>query len=286
MLAISFAILMFVSASVVDLTAYSQNVTNHNSTNSLVNENDKLDQTRITIIDAVGDLECSKILHDRIKSDNPDIFVALGDLCYKPDLSNFTETYSDFKEAEKIACVVGNHESLENGNLKILNQTLNYCGDHWYRKVANDTTILLGLNTNGNTSFQSNWGKSLVSNTTLMEGIKNVMLFTHKPAHTPPGSDHIAENSTIQMISEITSNLPKDIQVYEIAAHNHLMAESSNGQWFISGAGGRRLYEFSTDPSWSFVNNKEHGYLQIRINITDGLVLSTNFYGLDGRLIH
>lgn len=216
MLAISFAILMFVSASVVDLTAYSQNVTNHNSTNSLVNENDKLNQPRITIIDAVGDLECSKTLHDRIKSDNPDIFVALGDLCYKPDLSNFTETYSDFKEAGKIACVVGNHESLENGNLKILNQTLNYCGDHWYRKVANDTTILLGLNTNGNTSSQSNWGKSLVSNTTFMEGIKNVMLFTHKPAHTPPGSDHMAENSTIQMISEITSNLPKDIQVYEL----------------------------------------------------------------------
>jgi hypothetical protein len=286
MLAISFAILMFVSASVVDLTAYSQNVTNHNSTNSLVNENDKLNQPRITIIDAVGDLECSKTLHDRIKSDNPDIFVALGDLCYKPDLSNFTETFSDFKEAGKIACVVGNHESLENGNLKILNQTLHYCGDHWYHKVANDTTILLGLNTNGNTSFQSNWGKSLVSNTTFMEGIKNVMLFTHKPAHTPPGSDHMAENSTIQMISEITSNLPKEIQVYEIAAHNHLMAESSNGQWFISGAGGRRLYEFSTDPSWSFVNNKEHGYLQIRINNTDGLVLSTNFYRLDGKLIH
>lgn len=64
------------------------------------------------------------------------------------------------------------------------------------------------------------------------------------------------------------------------------MAESSNGQWFISGAGGRRLYEFSTDPSRSFVNNKEHGYLQIRINNTDGLVLSTNFYRLDGKLIH
>ncbi len=119
-----------------------------------------------------------------------------------------------------------------------------------------------------------------------MKGIKNVLLMAHKPAHTPPGSDHRPENSTVQMFSGIIGNISKSIQVFEIAAHNHLMAESSNGQWFISGAGGRKLYNFSEHSAWSFVNNKEHGYLQIKINSINGKVLSTDFYGLDGRIIH
>lgn len=93
------------------------------------------------------------------------------------------------------------------------------------------------------------------------------------------------ENTTVQMFIGIMNHIPSTIQVFEIAAHNHMMAESTNGQWFISGAGGRKLYNFTQDPDWSFVNNKEHGYLQIKINNTDGKILSTNFYGLDGRPI-
>jgi hypothetical protein len=34
------------------------------------------------------------------------------------------------------------------------------------------------------------------------------------------------------------------------------------------------------------VNTKNYGYLQIRINNTDGKLLGTNFYGLYGRPIH
>jgi hypothetical protein len=88
------------------------------------------------------------------------------------------------------------------------------------------------------------------------------------------------------MFSAIIGNISESIHVYEIAAHNHLMAKSSNGLWFISGAGGKSLYNFTADPAWSFVNNKEYGYLQIRINNTNGIVLSTHFHGLDGRLIY
>ena len=198
----------------------------------------------VTIIDAVGDIECSKNIHDKILQDNPTIFIALGDLCYNKDLTNFINTFNDFKKVDKLACVIGNHESLENANLKELKQALEYCGDHWFRKIANDTTLLIGLNTNGNIRLQSNWGKSLVSNSTFMEGIKNVLLFAHKPAHSPPGPDHKVESSTAQLFSAIVDKIPEDIEVYEIAAHNHLMAESSNGRWFISGAGGRSLFEF------------------------------------------
>ncbi len=271
---------------VIISTALSQ-VTNNSNVNSTINLTRNINESKIiTVIDAVGDIECSNNLHDQIKKDNPTLFISLGDLCYKKDLTNYINTYSDFKKANKIACVIGNHDSEEDGNLKILNETQQYCGDHWYRKIANDTTLLIGLNTNGDTKLQAKWGQSLVTNSTLMKGIKNVMLLAHKPAHTPPNSHHPASNSTVQMFSAIGSNISKSIQVYEITGHNHFMAESSNGQWFISGAGARSHYEGSSNSAWPFVNNKDYGYLQIKINNTDGKVLSSHFYGLDGRLIH
>ena len=125
----------------------------------------------------------------------------------------------------------------------------------------------------------------MVTNTTLMNQIKNVILLAHKPAHTPE-SHHPARNSTIVMLAGIESNISKSVQVYEISAHNHIMAESNNSRWFISGAGGKSHYEGETSPEWPYVNTKNYGYLQIRINNTDGNVLSTNFYGLNGRLLH
>jgi predicted phosphodiesterase len=272
---------------VISSTAVSQVVTNNSNAGSSIVVTSKVNDSKIlTVIDAVGDIECSNNLHDQLKKDNPTFFIALGDLCYKKDLTNFINTYSDFKKANKIACVIGNHDSEEDGNKKILNETGQYCGDHWYRKIANDTTLLIGLNTNGDTKLQAKWGQSLVTNSTLMKGIKNVILIAHKHAHTPPDSHHPAINATVQMFSSIESNISKSIQVYVITAHNHFMAKSSDGHWFISGAGGRGHYEGSTNSVWPFLNNKDFGYLQIKINNTDGKVLSSHFYGLDGRLIH
>ena len=84
------------------LTAISQSVTDSNINNSLTFPNSRIYESgSITVIDAVGDIECSTKLHDRIKMDNPTVFVALGDLCYKRDLTNFTLTYSDFKKENK-----------------------------------------------------------------------------------------------------------------------------------------------------------------------------------------
>jgi Calcineurin-like phosphoesterase len=268
------------------ITALSQGVTSDGK-DSYTSSTDRSNESEdITVIDAVGDLDCSSIFHDGILKDKPDLFIALGDLCYKRDLTNFTITYSDFKNTNKMECVIGNHDSEENGNLRILNQALEYCGDHWYRKVAKNSTLLIGLNTNGNTTLQTNWGQSLVTNSSFMKGIVNVIILAHKPAHTPPGSDHRPEDSTVKMFSAIMNSAPKNVRVFEVAAHNHLMAESSNGQWFISGAGSKNLYNFSPDSTWPFVNNKVQGYLQLKINNTDGMILGTHFYGIDGRLIH
>jgi hypothetical protein len=266
--------------------SFSQNVPNQNTTSSTMINGSKKNDSSVTVINAVGDIKCFNHLDDQIKSDNPDLFIALGDVCYKPDLINFTTTYGDLIKENKLACVVGNHESVnEDGNSELQNQTLELCGDHWYRKIANDTSLLIGLNTNGDTESQTKWGKSLVTNGTLMKGIKNVFLLAHKPAHTPE-SHHPARNSTIVMLAGIESNISKSVQVYELSAHNHIMAESSNGRWFISGAGGRSHYDGETSPEWPYVNTKNYGYLQIRINNTDGNVLGTNFYGVYGRLLH
>lgn len=268
------------------ITALSQEVTSDGK-DSYASSTARLNESEnITVIDAVGDLDCSRRFHDGILKDKPTLFIALGDLCYKRDLTNFTVTYSDFKNTNKLECVIGNHDSEENGNLRILNQALEYCGDHWYRKVANNSTLLIGLNTNGNITFQTNWGQEVVTNSSLMKGIVNVIILAHKPAHTPPGSDHRPEDSTVKMFSAIVNSAPNNVQVFEVAAHNHLMAESSNGEWFISGAGSKKLYNFSPDSTWPFVNNKVQGYLQFKINNTDGNILGTHFYGIDGRLIH
>jgi len=267
--------------------ALSQVVTNGSNLNSSIIRAGKINEsTSMTVIEFVGDIDCSNNLPAQVEKDNPTLFIALGDLCYKKDLTNFENTYTDLKNANKLACLIGNHDSEEDGSLMILNQTQEYCGDHWYRKIANDTTLLIGLNTNGDTILQTKWGQSLVTNATLMKGVKNVMLLVHKPAHTPPESHHPAESSTISMISGIEGDISKSIQVYQIAAHNHFMAESSDGRWFITGAGGRSHYEGTTSLEWPFVNKIDYGYLHFKINNTDGKVLSTQFYGLDGRLIH
>ncbi|MDW0138554.1 MAG: metallophosphoesterase [Nitrososphaeraceae archaeon] len=282
-----YSILFFITISAdFTITALSQGITSDGKDNYASSTAKSNESEDITVIDAVGDIDCSSRLHDRIINDKPTLFIALGDLCYKRDLTNFTLTYSDFKNTNKLECVIGNHDSEENGNLRILNQALEYCGDHWYRKVANNSTLLIGLNTNGNTTLQANWGQALITNSSFMKGIVNVIILAHKPAHTPPGSDHMPENPTVKMFSAIMNSAPNNVRVFEVAAHNHLMAESSNGQWFISGAGSKRLYNFSPDSNWPFVNNKVQGYLQFKINNTDGMILGTHFYGIDGRLIH
>jgi hypothetical protein len=120
-----------------------------------------------------------------------------------------------------------------------------------------------------------------------MNGIKTVLLFSHKPAHTPDGSDHKAENSIIQMYSQIEDKIPKSIKVYEIAAHNHFMAKSDNNRWYVSGAGGgENLSEGKSSSEWPLVNTEKEGYLKIKINDDNGKISSAQFYDLNGKQIH
>ncbi len=71
-------------------SAFSQGVTNMNTVNaSDIHTNTVNQSTRITIIDIVGELNCSNNLHNQVKKDNVTLFIALGDLCYKSDLADF-----------------------------------------------------------------------------------------------------------------------------------------------------------------------------------------------------
>ena len=101
--------------------SFSQNVTNQNTTNqnttsSTLFNGSKKNDSSVTVINAVGDIDCFNHLDDQVKSDNPDLFIAIGDLCYKPDLINFTTIYGDLIKDNKLACIVGNHDSDEDGN--------------------------------------------------------------------------------------------------------------------------------------------------------------------------
>jgi len=239
-----------------------------------------------TKIDAVGDLDCSNRLHGQVKKDNPDYFIALGDLCYYSDLTEFHNTWKEFNSEKNFACVIGNHDAEEDGNPILFKQAQSFCKDHWYHKVAGGTTLLLGLDTNGNIQNEIRWGQKVLSDQSTMEGVKTVIFFSHKMAHSPPSHHHV-ESSTQELYEKIQSSIPNGIEIYEVAGHNHILAESKNGHWFISGAGGESHHLDSTSNSvWPFVNDKDYGFLQLLIDNNNGNVVSSRFIGLDGGLIH
>ncbi|MGA8844859.1 MAG: hypothetical protein WB511_14845, partial [Nitrososphaeraceae archaeon] len=83
--------IIFVLFSVIFLTifsssSYSQNAHESGNRTSIVNLSGPQSGS-ITVIDMVGDIDCSNSLREQIKKDNPTYFVAMGDLCYEPDLA-------------------------------------------------------------------------------------------------------------------------------------------------------------------------------------------------------
>jgi hypothetical protein len=283
---ITFVLFSVIFLTIFSSNSYSQNVPeSSNSNRTSIATLSGPESGSITIIDMVGDIDCSNNLHEQIKKDNPTYFVALGDLCYESDLTKFKGAFGDLEKDGELACLIGNHDAEEDANTKIFKEAQAFCDDHWYLKVAKGTTLLIGLDTNGDMKAQISWAQSLVTNSTLIDGVKNVILLSHKPAHTPPKSHHPVEAPVLEMYTAIESKIPNGLNVYEIAGHNHFMAQSNDDKWLISGAGGRSHYEGESDAVWPFFNNVDYGYLQLKIDNNDGKV-TANFYGLDGKLIH
>ncbi|HEX7818389.1 MAG TPA: hypothetical protein VF419_03330, partial [Nitrososphaeraceae archaeon] len=83
--------------------SFSQVVTNQSTVNASMINGSKKNNSSTTVINTVGDIDCSNHLDDQVKEDNPDLLILLGDLCYKSDLRVFNATYGHFKEDNKLA---------------------------------------------------------------------------------------------------------------------------------------------------------------------------------------
>jgi len=218
----------------------------------------------ITKIALVGDISGTSI-RDLIKEHNPDLVVALGDLGYESTLDTFKKDYGIFN----LKCLVGNHDSPEDaGGDPIVKEAQAYCGDWWNVKVGS-TTMLFGFNTNGDLNNQLEAAKK-----TSLQGIKTLIVMTHKPCYTTPNSHHPVEPNVKAFCDSLASSIPAGIKVYYIAAHNHQLASTIDGTKFLSGGGGRSHYECGTDAVWNFCDNKNFGFLEVAINANNGDIVA------------
>ena len=218
----------------------------------------------ITKIALVGDISGTSI-RDLIKEHNPDLVVALGDLGYESTLDTFRKDYGVFN----LKCLVGNHDSPEDaGGDPIVKEAQAYCGDWWNVKVGS-TTMLFGFNTNGDLNNQLEAAKK-----TSLQGIKTLIVMTHKPCYTTPNSHHPVEPNVKAFCDSLASSIPAGIKVYYIGAHNHQLASTIDGTKFLSGGGGRSHYECGTDAVWNFCDNKNFGFLEVAINANNGDIVA------------
>jgi hypothetical protein len=204
----------------------------------------------------VGDLKGSTVPNLLEKGDC-NYKIGLGDLGYK-------DTLSYFKGLNFNKCLIGNHDSTENGNDAIYKEALAYCGDSWYIK-AGQAAILFGFNTNGNLDNQLAAAKQVP-----MTGIKSVFVLSHKPCYTSPNSHHPVESRVKAFCDSLAKVIPSGIKVYYIAAHNHQLASTVDGTKFIAGGGGRSHYDCGTDSLWNFCDNTHYGFLELTIGNSDG----------------
>jgi CDGSH-type Zn-finger protein len=203
-----------------------------------------------------------------------DYKVGLGDLGYQSDLSYFKALQFD-------KCVIGNHDSTEDGSSSIQKEALTYCGDHWMVFVANATTLLLGFNTNAaSESDTTSWITGIMEH--LPTTVKNVIFVSHKNGHVFPSAHHPAEASSIY--SEIENFSLSNVKIYEVSGHNHNLASAANNLWFISGAGGKSHYSCGTSADWPYCDNSHYGYL--RFTIDNQSNITPNFYDISGKILH
>jgi hypothetical protein len=208
----------------------------------------------ITKVCLVGDLKGSTV-PNMMKDCN--LKIGLGDLGYASDLSYFKGLKFD-------KCVIGNHDSPEDGSSAIYKEALAYCGDHWSLKIGT-ATLILGFNTNGDVSAQVEAIHSALSQNTQL---KTVILVSHKGGHVPPNSHHPAEASTLY--KSLENSIPSGIRTFEVFGHNHVSSAAPSMNWYQAGAGGKSFYSCGTDAVWTFCDNTHVGYLELTIDNLNG----------------
>lgn len=224
-----------------------------------------------SLVCTVGDFKDGKVIA-AMKKDKCNVTIALGDNGYDSDLKLL-------KSLGFTNCVIGNHDAEEDGSKAIYQEALAYCKDSWYKVAGNGTTILIGINTNGNDAKTITWITDLLNN--LSAKVKNVIIFSHKGGHVFKNAHHPAEASAIYSKVEGAGHI--NLKIYEVSGHNHNMAESVNGLWFIAGSGGAKKYTCGTDAQWNFCS-QDTGYLRFTIDGKGNI--ASAFYGTSGNKLH
>jgi len=203
----------------------------------------------------VGDLKGSTVPN---LMKNCNLKIGLGDLGYGSDLSYFKGLHFD-------RCVAGNHDTKEDGSSSLESETLAYCGDHWSQKIANGTTLLIGINTNGDSISQKTFVQSAISQN---PKVKTILIMSHKGGHVPPNSHHPAEAK--DLYASLEKLIPTGVQLVEVYGHNHVSSSAPSMNWYQAGAGGKSFYECGTDSIWTYCDNKTLQYLELTIDNTNG----------------
>jgi hypothetical protein len=224
-----------------------------------------------SLVCAVGDFKDGKVM-TAMKKDKCDITISLGDSGYGSNLNLL-------KSLGFTNCVIGNHEATEDGSSAIYKEALAYCKDSWYKVAGNGTTILVGINTNGDDTKTIAWVNDLLNN--LSDSVKNVIIFSHKGGHVFKNAHHPAEATDIFSKNEDAGHA--NVKIYQVAGHNHNMAEAVNGLWFIAGSGGAKKYTCGTDAQWNFCG-QDTGYLRFTIDGKGSI--ATGFYDTSGKILH
>jgi type II secretory pathway pseudopilin PulG len=235
-----------------------------------------------TTVAFVGDLSGTAV-RDAIKSKNPELVVALGDLTYKGSLADYKTNWAS-DDFNIIKCVIGNHDASEDGSGGIVSEAKAACGDSFWLKVGN-ATLVMGFNTNAKPDALLTWAKDKFSDSGFMKGIKTVIFASHKGNHVAPNSHHPAESSVKSFYSSLASAVPSGVKVIEVNAHNHVLAAASSQGWYTSGGGGRSHYECGEDATWTFCNGAKYGFLSMQIDIKTGATTGT-FYDTSGNKLN
>lgn len=207
----------------------------------------------------VGDLSGTAVLN-QIKKQNPDLVVGLGDLGYGSNLAFFRDNYGAL--GNRVACVIGNHDSQEDGSSTIEKEALAYCGNDWYLVI--NKVLFVALNTNGDLDAQKTKLANLIT-PEFMQNISETHILTHKSCAVPPNSHHPVETKAF---CDSIETIFKDYKRFYDSGHNHVMSASADGKYKQSGAGGKSHYTCGTNSAFPFCNASKYGFLEYTIEPT------------------
>lgn len=223
----------------------------------------------------VGDIEDSQVQY-AIKNSDPDFVIVLGDLGYRKNLSWFKQEYVN-EFGKKLKCVLGDHDTIEYGDLSLENEAIELCGNSWWLKI--DNSLFLGFNTEGDLHNQLNDVNYLLNDKKLMKNVDNLYVLTHKNCLVE------TRVKAYKFCNILVSMIPPNMKIYFVSGHNHIMSynvDSRGYEAFISGAGGSDHHTCS-GTVWIWCSDKTYGFLEFLIEKS---TVESTFYDTNGNILY